>query len=149
MEKLVIPSSVTVIADDAMDNCDNLKIYTEEGTYVCTYAVEKGIPCVIIDSSGNILYEQVEDEEFGELKYGSCFWEGKDTFDEDYLENLPVVNVQDDMASLVELKDIIIKHHDHMHVILTINCKWNKEMGMGSEIENNEITVIGYELDVL
>ena len=227
LEKLVIPSSVTVIADDAMDNCDNLKIYTEEGSYACTYAVEKGIPCVIIDSSGNILYEQVEDEEFlkkkqkrmsritdeelGELKFGSYSWEGKceftlynrtktvslsfeddykdgitqiqrsslqwimdeknhfndslekeiflyyqyllqeekDTFDEDYLKNLPVVNAQDDMASLIELKDIIIKHHDYMHVILTFNCKWNKEMGMGIEIENNEITVIGYEPDVL
>ena len=227
LEKIVIPASVTKISDDAMENCDKVTIYTEEGSFAQAYAIEKGIPFKIVDASGYVIAEQIEDEEFlmkkqkrmsqmndsqfGELKYESSFWKCKKDFvlygktypvtlefnddekvgitqrqrdsyqqftdannyvvvqmeeeiykyyqqlivvnraylDEEFLNNMPVVNRKEDLASLIKPKELIFTSKDYMNVLITFDCKWDFELGMAVEIKNNEVVAIGYEPDIL
>jgi len=46
LEYIVIPGSVTYIADNAFDGIPNLTIYCEKDSYAESYAIRKGIVCI-------------------------------------------------------------------------------------------------------
>ena len=45
LQEITIPASVTAIADDAFDGCDEMTITAEDGSYAEIYAEEHGIAC--------------------------------------------------------------------------------------------------------
>lgn len=49
LEQIEIPDSVTQIADNAFEGCDDLVIYCSKDSYALTYAQENGIAYVITD----------------------------------------------------------------------------------------------------
>ena len=46
LEKLIIPSTVNNISEDAFDGCDKLIVYVYDGSYALQYAIDNNIPYV-------------------------------------------------------------------------------------------------------
>ena len=47
LESIIIPDSVTEIADNAFEGCDKLVVYAAPGSYAAEYAVAHGIPLAV------------------------------------------------------------------------------------------------------
>ena len=56
LAKIVIPASVTEIADTAFDGCDNVVIYANGGSYAIEYAIANGIDYVLTDAPVEVTY---------------------------------------------------------------------------------------------
>lgn len=100
-----IPNNVTNISGAAFDNCPNLTIYCNQNSYAETYAIEEGIPYVIIDNPAENT-AQFEGDETETTPVIDTETNG-DIIDNDDSNDYPIENLEDTKNNETDLQAII------------------------------------------
>jgi hypothetical protein len=102
----------------------------------------------LFKSFENEILNKVENEIFN--YYQNVYEEYRSMYDDEADEYAPIIESSDDLIKLVTPQSIMICNDQENRIInLLFLTKWDKEMGIGIQLVNERIVLVGTQCEVL